>query len=66
MQQIETARAEPQAEWARQRLRVVRLIAQHELTAAEIMRVCDVSRQTVFTYRDTVVAQGVAGLLERK
>ena len=66
VKQIEQAWAEPQAEWARQRLRVVRLIAQHELTAAEIMRVCDVSRQTVFTYRDTVVAQGVAGLLERK
>ena len=54
-----------QSEWARQRLRVVRLIAQHELTAAQIMRVCDVSRQTVFTYRDKVVAEGVAGLLRR-
>ena len=66
VKQIETAWAEPQPEWARQRLRVVRLIAQHELTAAEIMRVSDVSRQTVFTYRDTVVAEGVPGLLQRK
>ena len=44
--EIDAARAEPQTEWARQRLRVVRLIAQQELTAAEIMRVADVSRQT--------------------
>ena len=65
VKQIEAAWAEPQSEWARQRLRVVRLIAQHELTAAQIMRVCDVSRQTVFTYRDKVVAEGVAGLLRR-
>ena len=66
VKQIEQAWEEPQPEWARQRLRVVRLIAQHELTAAEIMRVADVSRQTVFTYRDTVVAKGVPGLLQRK
>ena len=51
VKQIETAWAEPQPEWARQRLRVVRLIAKHELTAAEIMRVADESRQTVFTSR---------------
>ena len=44
---------------------VVRLIAQHELTVAEIMKVADVSRQTVFTYRDKVVAGGVAQLLAR-
>ena len=36
--------ARPQEEWARQRLLVVRLIAQHELTVAQIMRVADVSR----------------------
>ena len=66
VKQIETAWAEPQPEWARRRLLVVRLIAQHELTAEEIMRVADVSRQTVFTYRDTLVAEGVAGLLRRK
>jgi hypothetical protein len=29
------------------------------------MRGCDVSRQTIFTYRDTVVAKGVLGLLRR-
>lgn len=65
VQQIEVAWGEPQPDWARQRLLVVRLIAQHELTAAQIMRVAGVSRQTVFTYRDKVVAEGVAGLLKR-
>ena len=63
--EIEAAWARPQEEWARQRLLVVRLIAQHELTVAQIMRVADVSRQTVFTYRDKVVGDGVAGLLQR-
>ena len=65
MKQIEAAWGEPQPDWARRRLLVVRLIAQHELTAAQIMRVAGVSRQTVFTYRDKVVAEGVAGLLQR-
>ena len=62
---IEAAWGQPQAEWARRRLLVVRLIAQHELTVAQIMRVADVCRQTVFVYRDKVVAEGVAGLLKR-
>lgn len=65
VQAIETAWREPQADWARRRLLVVRLIAQHELTGEEIMRVADVSRQTLFTYRDKVVEGGVAGLLRR-
>lgn len=64
--EIETAWAQPQPDWARRRLLVVRLIAQHELTVAEIMRVADVARQTVFTYRDKVVAGGVSGLLHRR
>lgn len=64
--EIEAAWAQPQAEWARKRLLVVRLIGQHELTVAQIMRAADVSRQTVFTYRDKVVAEGVAGLLTRQ
>lgn len=66
MAEIEAAWAQPQPDWSRRRLLVVRLIAQHELTVAEIMRVADVSRQTVFTYRDKVVAGGIAALLERK
>ena len=66
MAEIEAAWAQPQPDCARRRLLVVRLIAQHELTVAEIMRVADVSRQTVFTYRDKIVAGGVPALLERK
>ena len=62
---IEAAWAQPQADWARQRLLVVRLIAQHELTSEQIAKVADVSRKTVFNYRDTVVREGVAGLLTR-
>ena len=36
VKKIERAWRQPQPDWARQRLLVVRLIAQHELTAAEI------------------------------
>jgi transposase len=63
--QIEAAWARPQADWARQRLLVVRLVAQQELTVTQIADVAGVCRQTVFTYRDTVVRAGVAGLLHR-
>ena len=66
VKEIETAWRQPQADWARQRLLVVRLIAQHELTVAQIAAVADVCRQTVLNYRDTVVARGVAGLLTRE
>jgi hypothetical protein len=59
VEQIEEAWAKPQADWARKRLLVVRLIAQHEHTVDEIMKIVGVSRQTVFTYRDTVVEKGV-------
>ena len=65
VEQIESAWVEAQPDWARKRLLVVRLIAQHEHTVAEIMKITGVSRQTVFTYRDTVVGQGVEGLLKR-
>jgi transposase len=65
VEQIEVAWKQPQPAWARKRLLVVRLIAQHELTVAQITKVADVSRQTVFTYRDKVKAEGVAGLLRR-
>ena len=64
--EVEAAWSKPQEAWARRRLLVVRLIAQHELTVEQIMRVADVSRQSVFTYRDTLVAGGVAALLSRK
>ena len=66
VKEIETAWRPPQPDWARQRLLVVRLVAQHELTVAQIAVVADVCRQTVLNYRDTVVARGVAGLLTRE
>ena len=44
--EIEAAWAQPQEDWAWRRLLVVRLIAQHELTVAQVMRVADVSLQS--------------------
>ena len=63
--QIEEAWKLPQEDWASKRLLVVRLIAQHEHTVAEIMKIASVCRQTVFTYRDKVLTEGVKGLLKR-
>jgi len=65
VKQIEAAWERPQAEWARQRLLVVRLIAQHELTTEQIAKVAGVSRKSVFNYRDKVERGGVAELLTR-
>lgn len=42
--EIETAWAQSHPDWARRRRLVLRLIAQHELTVAQIMRVADVCR----------------------
>ena len=64
--EIEAAWAQPQEAWARRRLLVVRLIAQHELTVEQITRVAEVSRQSVFSYRDTLLVGGVPALLTRK
>jgi transposase len=66
VEEIEAAWDKPQPDWARKRLLVVRLIAQHNHTAAQIMEIAGVSRQTVFTYRDKVVSEGVDGLLKRE
>ena len=44
---------------------MVRLISQHEHTVAEIIKIAAVCRQTVFTYRDKVLTEGVKGLLKR-
>jgi len=65
VEQIEEAWRLPQEDRARKRLLVVRLIAQHEHTVAEIMKIAAVCRQTVFTYRDKVLSNGVKGLLQR-
>ncbi len=45
------------------RLLVVRLIAQHNHSVAQIQEIAGVSRQTVFTYRDKVISDGVKDLL---
>lgn len=66
MAEIEAAWPKPLEAWARRRLLVVRLMAQHELTVEQIMQVAEVSRQSVFTYRDTLLAGGVEALLSRK
>jgi len=65
VKEIEAAWDRPQEDWARQRLLVVRLIAQHELTTEQIAKVAGVSRKSVFNYRDKVERGGVAGLLTR-
>jgi transposase len=62
---VATASAQPQPAWAQQRLVVLRLIAQHELSAAQIAEVVGISRATVFNYLDTAETQGVAALLQR-
>ncbi len=64
--EIEEAWRKPQEDWQRKRLLVVRLIAGHKHTVAQIMEIADVCRQTVFTYRDLVVAGGVDALLSRE
>lgn len=66
VKQVEEAWDCPQPDWARKRLLVVRLIAQHNHSVAQIREITGVSRQTIFTYRDKVVAEGVEGLLTRK
>ncbi|MCW1925001.1 hypothetical protein OKA05_20735 [Luteolibacter arcticus] len=47
---IEEAWQQPQADWARKRLLVVRLIALHQSSVAEIMTIAGVCRQTVFRF----------------
>ncbi len=66
VKEIDLAWEQPQADWARKRLLVVRLIARHELNADQIAEVAGVSRPSVFNYRDKVVREGVTGLLTRK
>jgi transposase len=63
--QIEHAWNQTHPDWIRKRLLVVRLIAQHQHAVAEIMHIAGVSRQTVFTYRDKLVNEGLDELLKR-
>lgn len=52
--------------WVRQRLLVLRLVAQHELNAAQIAAAAGVGRATVFRYLDKFLRGGVAELLRRE
>lgn len=63
--ELETAWREHTAAWARQRLLVLRLVAQHELNAERIAAAAGVNRSTVFRYLDKFQAGGVARLLHR-
>jgi transposase len=63
--QLDAAWRQEQPAWARERLRVLRLVARHELTAAQIAAAADVCRASVFNYVAAFQAGGVAGLLRR-
>jgi len=52
--------------WARQRLMVMKLVAQHKLNAAQIAEAVGVGRSTVFRYLDKFMEAGVEGLLRRE
>lgn len=63
--ELETAWTEHTSAWARQRLMVLKLVAQHLLSAEQIAAVVGVSRRSVFRYLDKFQTDGVAGLLQR-
>ena len=63
--ELEAAWREHTAAWARQRLMVLKLVAQHELSAEQIAGAVGVGRSTVFRYLEKFVEGGVAGLLHR-
>jgi transposase len=63
--QLRVAWEQEQPAWARLRLQVLRLVAQHELTAEQIAEGTGVSRASVFNYLEAFQAAGVAGLLRR-
>ncbi|MBA3849033.1 MAG: hypothetical protein C0502_03435 [Opitutus sp.] len=63
--ELEAAWLERTEAWARQRLLVLRLVAQHVLTAEQIATAAGVGRRTVFRYLDKFLVGGVAGLLHR-
>ena len=65
LEELASAWAQPQPEWARKRLLVLRLIAQHELSAVQIAAAVGVSRATVFNYLETEESSGVTALLTR-
>lgn len=62
---IEAAWERPREDSARERLRLVRLIAHHELTAEQIAKGTGVGRMSVFNYREKAERGSLAGLLVR-
>lgn len=64
--ELEAAWPEHTQAWARQRLMVLKLVAQHVLSAGQIATATGVSRRTVFRYLDKFLTGGVAGLLHRE
>ena len=65
MRAVDDAWGQPQPDWARKRLLVIRMIAKHEFTADEIAEFVGVSRKSVFNYRDLLLEGGVEALLTR-
>ena len=65
IRQLDEAWAQTQPEWARKRLLVLRMIAQHELDAGQIARIAGVARCTVFVYLASFQKGGVPELLRR-
>ena len=63
--ELASAWAQPQPEWARKRLLVLRLIAQHRRSAGQIADAVGVARATAFNYLDAVESRGVGALLTR-
>jgi transposase len=66
VKELAQAWEEPQPEWARKRLLVLRLVAQHELNAERIAQAVGISRKSVFNYLDQAQEGGVEGLLNRE
>lgn len=66
MEELEEAWRTRKKAWERERLMVMRLVAQHELSAAKIGKAVGVSRATVFRYMGRFLEGGVAALLHRE
>jgi transposase len=64
--ELEAAWPEHTSAWARQRLMVLKLVAQHVLSAEQIATAVGVGRRTVFRYLEKFQSGGVAGLLQRE
>lgn len=65
VKELERAWREHTQVWERERLMVVKLVAQHKLSAEQIGEATGKSRRTVFRYLEKFMSEGVAGLLTR-